>query len=160
MKDITDFKREYPDIDCCLTDERDVFILIGGLKEDNPEAYLTAASSYLMEDDDYSDYIEEYRDNPWVRVLITNLDNFTKREDEDDKYTLYYRDLPGRNVYGQRCKISILVGGVGKVNPNSYMDAMVYDYIGSEGHNTFIDASLTNPCVRVIITGINELSYV
>ena len=158
MRTIQDFKRMYSDIDCCLTKDRDVFILIGGLKEDNPEAYLTAASSYLMEDDDYGDYIEEYRDNPWVRVLITNLDHFIKQD--KDKYTLYYRDLPGREVYGQRCQISILVGGVGKVNPNSYMDAMVYDYIGNEGHNTFIDASLTNPCVRVIITGINELDYV
>lgn len=158
MKDITDFKRKYPDIDCCLTDERDVAVLCGGLQEENPEAYLIEASKYLMDGDSYNEYVEEYLDNPWVRVLITSIDHFTSVEREG--YSLYYKDLPGDPGVDGPCRISILVGGFGKVNPNSYMDYMVYEYIGNNGHNTYIDPSMKNPWVRVIIVGLNNLHHV
>lgn len=148
----------YPDIDCCQTDNRDVIILIGGLQKEDPEAYLIEASKYLMGDTKYNEYVEEYLDNPWVRVLITSIEEFTAEERKG--YSLYYKDLPGVSGVDGPCQISILVGGFGKVNPNAFMDYMVFDYIGERGHNTFIDPSMKNPWVRVIITGINNLCHV
>ena len=158
MKDISVFKRKYPDIDCCLTEEKDVAILCGGLQKENPEAYLIEASEYLMDGDKHNEYVEEYLDNPWVRVLITSIDYF--KPEETVGYSSYYKALPGAPGVDGPCGVSILVGGLGRVNPNSYMDNMVFDYIGNRGHNTYIDHTMKNPWVRVIVTGINQLHYV
>lgn len=158
MIDICQFKDQYPDIECCRTPNNDVFILIGGLGREDPESYLRKASEYLMDGTPCSQYVEEYLDNPWTRVLITSKDGFSVEEREG--YVVYSQELPGRPVFSEACRISILVGGLGRVNPNSYMNAMVDNFIGTTGHNTYIDSSLKNPWVRVVITGINELDYV
>lgn len=158
MIDICQFKDQYPDIECCRTPNNDVFILIGGLGKEDPESYLRKASEYLMDGTPCSQYVEEYLDNPWTRVLITSKDGFSVEEREG--YVVYSQELPGRPVLSEACRISILVGGLGRVNPNSYMNAMVDNFIGTTGHNTYIDSSLKNPWVRVVITGINELDYV
>jgi len=158
MIDICQFKDQYPDIECCRTPNNDVFILIGGLGREDPESYLRKASEYLMDGTPCSQYVEEYLDNQWTRVLITSKDGFSVEEREG--YVVYSQELPGRPVLSEACRISILVGGLGRVNPNSYMNAMVDNFIGTTGHNTYIDSSLKNPWVRVVITGINELDYV
>ena len=158
MIDICQFKDQYPDIECCRTPNNDVFILIGGLGREDPESYLRKASEFLMDGTPCSQYVEEYLDNPWTRVLITSKDGFSVEEREG--YVVYSQELPGRPVLSEACRISILVGGLGRVNPNSYMNAMVDYFIGTTGHNTYIDSSLKNPWVRVVITGINELDYV
>lgn len=157
MINLSQFKKQYPDIDYCRTVNNDVFILIGGLGRDNPESYLIKASEDLMDGTPYNQYVEEYLDNPWSRVLITSNKGFSVQE--KDGYVLYSQELPGRPVISEACRISILVGGLGRVNPNSYMNAMVDDFIGPIGHNTYIESNLKNPWVRVVITGINELYY-
>ena len=157
MMDFCEFKKQYNDIECCRTPNNDVFILIGGLGRKDPESYLIKASEDLMDGTPYSQYVEEFLDNPWTRVLITSKDGFSVEKRKG--YVVYSQELPGRPMLSGSCRISILVGGLGRVNPNSYMNAMVDDFIGTEGHNTYIESSLKNPWVRVVITGINELNY-
>ncbi len=157
MIDIKHFKDRYKDIECCRTSDNTVFILCGGLDQDDAWSYLTDAAQYLMGDTPYNHYVEEYLDNPWIRVLITSKDGFSVEERKG--YVVFHRDLPTREGSFERCEMSILVGGLGRVNPNSYMNAMVDDFIRTTGHNTFIDSTQKNPWVRVIITGINELLY-
>lgn len=157
MMDFCEFKKQYHDIECCRTPNNDVFILIGGLGREDPESYLIKASEDLMDGTPYSQYVEEYLDNPWTRVLITSKDGFSVEKREG--YVVYSQDLPGTPILSETCRISILVGGLGRVNPNSYMNAMVDDFIGTNGHNTYIESNLKNPWVRVVITGINELNY-
>lgn len=54
-------------------------------------------------------------------------------------------------------KMAILVGGLNRPNPKEYMDAAVHQYVGSIGHNQYIEIHLDNPWTRIITTGINEL---
>lgn len=54
-------------------------------------------------------------------------------------------------------KIAILVGGLNKPNPKEFMDAAVHKYVGSIGHNQYVEIHLDNPWTRVITTGINNL---
>jgi hypothetical protein len=54
-------------------------------------------------------------------------------------------------------KMAILVGGLNKPNPKEYMDAAAHQYVGSIGHNQYIEIHLDNPWTRIITTGINSL---
>lgn len=54
-------------------------------------------------------------------------------------------------------KMAILVGGLNKPNPKEYMDEAVHRYVGTIGHNQYIEIHLDNPWTRIITTGINEL---
>ena len=57
--------------------------------------------------------------------------------------------------------LAIIRGGLGE--RKSFMDEVVYQYVQSKhnggSYNDFIEVTLDNPYVRVIITGINELEY-
>ena len=56
-------------------------------------------------------------------------------------------------------RIAIIRGGFNSPNPKEYMDNVVIDYVQNHLYNEFIEEHLDNPYVRVIITGIDELSY-
>lgn len=58
-----------------------------------------------------------------------------------------------------KARIVILKGGLGEDNPKDYMDRIVEEYIGNEPHNVFIERTLDNPFIRVIIFGIDDLPY-
>jgi hypothetical protein len=51
-----------------------VSILRGGLNSEKPIAYMAAAVREYAGDDNYLHFVEIYLDNPWVRVLIFNID--------------------------------------------------------------------------------------
>ena len=100
MIDICQFKDQYPDIECCRTPNNDVFILIGGLGREDPESYLRKASEYLMDGTPCSQYVEEYLDNPWTRVLITRLDGASMRHERP--FCTFFANL------GEKCYIYIV----------------------------------------------------
>ncbi len=65
--------------------------------------------------------------------------------------------LKNDNIIG---KISIIIGGLGRGNPKEFMDKVVLDYVGYRSYNEFIENTLDNPWVRIIIEGINEFDYI
>jgi len=56
-------------------------------------------------------------------------------------------------------KVAILRGGLNTENPTAIMNNAVSKYVGSKGHNQFIEIHLDNPWVRVVIGGINDGDY-
>lgn len=54
-------------------------------------------------------------------------------------------------------KITILVGGLNEPNPKEFMDEAVSKYVGSKGHNQFVEIHLDNPWTRVVMDCINEV---
>ena len=56
-------------------------------------------------------------------------------------------------------KMAVLRGGFSSPNPKAYMDNVVSNYVQNHLFNEFIEEHLDTPWVRVIITGINDLSY-
>ena len=66
---------------------------------------------------------------------------------------IYEQDLNGDG------KLAILIGGLNQDNPKAYMDAVVSKYVDDKMYNEFIEEPLDNPWVRVIIFGINNLSF-
>lgn len=60
-------------------------ILFGGLGESNPKAYMDMVVSDYVADEMYNEFIEVFLDNPYVRVIITGI-NEIELEDYDAKY--------------------------------------------------------------------------
>ena len=54
-------------------------------------------------------------------------------------------------------KVTILVGGLDRDNPKEFMDQVVQQYVGSVGHNQFIEIHLDNPWTRVVTDCINDV---
>lgn len=48
-------------------------VLRGGLYQDNPVQYMDEAVSRYVKDKLHNQFIEHYLDNPWVRVIITGI---------------------------------------------------------------------------------------
>ena len=43
---------------------------------------------------------------------------------------------------------------------NAVMDNAVSEYVGTKGHNTFVEAHLDTPNIRVIISDFNDIEFV
>jgi hypothetical protein len=56
-------------------------------------------------------------------------------------------------------KVAILRGGLNSENPTAIMNNAVSKYVGTKGHNQFVEIHLDNPWVRIVIGGINEVDY-
>ena len=50
-----------------------VTILRGGLNTDNPSAIMNEAVSKYIGHKGYNQFVEIHLDNPWVRVIISNI---------------------------------------------------------------------------------------
>lgn len=56
-------------------------------------------------------------------------------------------------------KVAILIASQYALNPEELLDRATYQYVGDKRYNQFVDIRKDNPRVRVITTGINELTY-
>ena len=56
-------------------------------------------------------------------------------------------------------RLVILRGGLGEDNPKAFMDSVVSKYTEYYLHNQFIEHTLDNPFVRILIFGINKIGY-
>lgn len=56
-------------------------------------------------------------------------------------------------------KLAILWGAMSKENPTAYMNAAVNEYVQNTGHNQFVEITMDNPWIRVIVKDINDLPF-
>lgn len=71
-------KKKFPDVECNwqeLNTGAFIIILRGGFKEDDPTAYMNEAVSTLVKNELYNQFIEEFLDNPWTRIIIFGFNN-------------------------------------------------------------------------------------
>lgn len=74
-------------------------------------------------------------------------------------------DYPDVDVFHQkldrgRGSLTILRGGWNVPNPKAYMDEVVRQYVEDRLYNQFIEIHLDIPQVRIVLEGINDLTYV
>ncbi len=70
------------------------------------------------------------------------------------KDVLYYQKTMASGVV-----MTILVGGLNKPNPKTYMDDVIRDFVGNRCYNEFIESSMDNAWVRVIIENFNNIKF-
>ncbi len=60
---------------------------------------------------------------------------------------------------GRKDRVAIFKCSIYEDNPKAILDEVVNLYVGLNSYNEFVETSLKNPWVRVIINDINELNY-
>ena len=56
-----------------------IIIINGGYNSDDPQQYMDDVVKYILKllgNPKYNDFIENYLDNPWVRILIFDFNSF------------------------------------------------------------------------------------
>ena len=81
MKDVEIFEREF-EID---NKKVKIAILRGGLKSGNPTAALNEAVDEYVGAQSYNEFVEAHLDNPWVRVVLSGIDELDFKSFEDQK---------------------------------------------------------------------------
>ena len=60
-------------------------------------------------------------------------------------------------THGRKGQVAILMYA-GDGDPVATLDLAVSEYVGNVGHNQFVDINMDNPWIRVIISGINDMT--
>ena len=55
-------------------------ILIGGLNSNNPIEFMDKQVSQKVNGQPYSEFVDKHMDNPYIRVIIMNIDKLTFNE--------------------------------------------------------------------------------
>ncbi len=146
---------QYFKVDLIETEDQvcSLYIIRGFLSESDPKADMDEAVKRIVGDTSYSDFIEHFLDNPWCRVVITNMDFLRSVGDKDSSglYSVFAKDVTSQ------VRIVILFGGDSLLSPWSDMASIVAEKYGHQLHQEFIESSLDNPWDRVVIIGINEI---
>lgn len=75
---IANVKEQFPDVVFRykeLDNGSFVCIMRGGLMQDDPSDYMDNAVSVLVDHELHNEFIENYLDNPWVRIIIFDFNN-------------------------------------------------------------------------------------
>ena len=59
-------------------------------------------------------------------------------------------------THGRKGKIAVITY-LGEEDPVEKLDQAVSIYVGTKGHNQFIDINMDNPWTRVVMSGINDM---
>ena len=66
MNDISIFKQD-------LNGGGTLYILIGGLGNNNPIEFMDRQVSQIVKNNPYSEFVDKHLDNPYIRVIITDI---------------------------------------------------------------------------------------
>lgn len=108
----------------------------------------------------YYEFVEEWLDDPWLRLIIRGIG------------TLHYDPLPENNVVnhfgyswnnpvtGMPSELHILYVPPQTPNPKQILDDAVMSVVQGRSYNGFVESSLQNPYIRVVIVGLNSINWV
>lgn len=68
-----------------IDDNSKIAILRGGLGSENPKKIMDDAVSKYVENKPHNEFIEIFLDNPWVRVIVGNIDQLNYQQFKDQK---------------------------------------------------------------------------
>ncbi|MBQ3609056.1 MAG: hypothetical protein IJO27_02330 [Bacilli bacterium] len=71
-------KGHFPDVEfqyCELNNNAWVIIMRGGFTQENPTDYMDNAVRTLVDQELHNQFIENYLDNPWIRIIIFDFNN-------------------------------------------------------------------------------------
>ena len=112
--------------------------------------------------DPYMEFIEDWLDNPWVSVVLKNIDitdlNFHHIEGFNDNVDDAVIDLHNEDdeTVGQ---LHFLFVNPDIQNPSPLMEAALLSVVGNHSYNAFVDSHLDNPWIKIVIIGLNNLQF-
>lgn len=107
----------------------------------------------------YYDFIEEWLDNPWVRVVLFGLEYLEPSFGDFFGVRYFKADLVAGDPY-LGAKLIILWEQTGSENPKPIIENALNHAIEGGTYNAFVLSTLDYPWIRVVITGINNLPFI
>lgn len=128
-------------------------IFIENPMKDNPEQNINDAVRVFANGRAYNDYVEEWLDNPWVRIAIVGIGFLNYIFNRDVGIATFEEELDnGGRIY-------VLFAHPKMKNPKIALDDEVVRITAGNAYNAFVEHSRNNAYVRVVILGINELTF-
>ena len=127
----------------------------------NPQYNVQRAVNQYVGNDDYNDFVEEWLDNPWTRLVVKGFNeiDFQPMPEFHGQIEKHEVELLPGNQF-TRSKIVFLFANPEIENPRPIMESAVQHVIEGSLYNAFIDSHLDNPWIRIVVVGINNLSFV
>lgn len=110
----------------------------------------------------YYDFVEEWLDNPWVRVVLFGLEYLENQFTPFYGVKKYEQTLIEDNIEGNiyaRAKLIILWADSAIENPKPVIEEALINAVQGASYNAFIISSLDFPWMKIVITGINDLNF-
>jgi len=64
-------------------------VLVGGVSKDNPKGFMDNVVAEYTNGHKHNQFIEIHLDNPWTRIVTTNLSSFPFREFTTDDFLIH-----------------------------------------------------------------------
>lgn len=121
-----------------------------------PQDNVQAAVGRYVKSQRYYDFVEEWLDNPWLRVVFLGLENIPFKPYYGLKK--FEQTLVRGNIYTES-KLIILWDDTGSKNPKPIIEGAIVNIVNGASYNAFVLSSLNNPWIKVVITGIDNLKF-
>ena len=126
----------------------------------NPRPDVLQAVATEVGDAPCMEFIEDWLDNPWVSVVLKNIDitdlDFHHIEgfngNVDDAVIDLHND--GDETVGQ---LHFLFVNPDIQNPSPLMETALLSVVRNRSYNAFVDSHLDNPWIKIVIFGLNNL---
>ena len=106
---------------------------------------------------DDSGYIEEFLDNPWIKIIIRGIQRFQYTFDDPIESVARHREY-FHNPQGQRIGcIDILYANPATRYPKPLLEEAICVVVDGNAYNAFVHASMDNPWVRIVIGKLNDV---
>lgn len=136
----------------------DVWVLCADTLAVNPaldiERYIQAHGLNTQND---SGYIEEFLDNPWVKIVIRGIQRFQYVFNDPiasiARHREYFHNPQGQNI---GC-IDILYANPAERYPKPLLEEAIFNVVDGNAYNAFVHASMDNPWVRIVIGKLNDV---
>lgn len=136
----------------------DVWVLCADTLAVNPaldiENYIQVNELNTQND---SGYIEEFLDNPWIKIIIRGIENFQYAYDDPIQSVARRREY-FHNFQEQiiGC-IDILYANPAVRYPKPLLEEAISVVVDGNAYNAFVDCSMSNPWVRIVIGSLERV---
>ncbi len=108
--------------------------------------------------DGYYEFVEEWLDDPWLRLVIRGINSLRFLQLYRGGIVRHYSDW-WKNPDGTKSEIHILFVPPQTTDPKQVLDEAVMYIADGKPYNAFVESSLQNPWIRVVLFGINHLNW-
>jgi hypothetical protein len=123
-----------------------------------PQYNVQQAVNQYVGNHEYYDFVEEWLDNPWLRVVLFGLEYIENRFTPFYGVKKYEQTLKVGDIY-TGAKLIILWADSAIENPKPIIENALINAVHGASYNAFILSSLNFPWMKVVITGINNLDF-
>ena len=128
-------------------------LLLANPLNPNPKKDIENALSAYVENDDYCDFVEEWLDNPWLKLVIKGIENLNYSLNKKTNIAFWKSEWKTKSGL---IRMGIFYANPSVTNPQVLLDNRIIDFVGGNAYNAFVASGENNPWVKIALVGINN----